>query len=278
MSTPNFEQIQSYGNVRTQLVDAAIAEFGQLLYDDMPREGVIALATAIGEKYSILGSELGAQWYDLCSELAGIECDPAEIAPIDTDTLNAMAEGAAASAKPGMIANAFESYLQNVINDSIRRTGDANLWRDYERGLSGGKWCRVPVGDTCAWCLMLASNGAWYKSKETALGENGDHYHSNCNCIAVYHADAESIRGYEKLAQYKRMYYDADNMRRANEKGSERYPDDLAYRIAIAKAEHAAREDKKEAEAKANGEFYAKRKWTNYNEDLIVMRYKYGLK
>ena len=277
MATPSYEQILSFGSTRTQLVEYAIEEFQYWVKQGLTEEELFSIATQLGEKYSLLGSELGAQWYDLCTQLAEIEAEPAELSPVSTEDINARVT-AAMNADPGLIDSVFNSYLQNVVNDSIRRTGDANLQRDYERGLAGGKWCRVPVGDTCAWCLMLASNGAWYKSKETALGTSPDHYHSDCNCVAVYHADAESIKGYGKLAEYKQMYYEADDTRRANKDGKESYPEDLAYRIAIAKAEHAAREEAKAEKAKEEGKFYQPIKWTNYNEDLIVMRYKYGLK
>jgi hypothetical protein len=231
----------------------------------------------LGEKYGLLGSELGAQWYDLCTQLAEIEAEPAELSPVSTEDINARVT-AAMSAEPNMLESVFNSYLQNVVNDSIRRTGDANLQRDYERGLAGGKGCRVPVGDTCAWCLMLASNGAWYKSKETALGTSPDHYHSDCNCVAVYHADAESVKGYEKLAKYKEMYYTADDMRIANNKGREKYPEELEKRVTAARVKFEAEEQAKYEEAKANGAYYNKKSWPKAKEDLIIMRYQYGLK
>ena len=64
------------------------------------------------------------------------------------------------------------------------------------------------------------------------------------------------------------MYYDADNIRRANASGQEDYPEELQSRIERAKAEHKAKYDAGETD----------KKWTVYNEDMIVMRYKYGLK
>ena len=242
MATPNYEQIQSFGLVRTQLVEAAVDELMDYLYDGISRDEVVAIAAEIAGKYAMLGEELGAQWYDLCTELAGIQAEPAVVAPI---------------------------------NDSIRSTGDANLWRDYERGLAGGKWCRVPVGDTCAWCMMLASNGAWYLSEESAKRTaDGDKYHDHCDCIAVYHADAENIRGYTKLYTYKRKYYDAENARQANDTGRTPYPDELKYRISQAEKEHKQREERRYIEALERGEEYEKKPWTVYNEDMIVMRWQ----
>lgn len=274
---PSYEQILSFGSTRTQLVEYAIEEFQYWVKQGLTEEELFSIATQLGEKYGLLASELGAQWYDLCTQLAEIEAEPAELSPVSTEDINARVT-AAMNAEPGLIDSVFNSYLQNVINDSIRKTGSDNLWRDYERGLAGGKWARVPVGETCAWCLMLASNGAWYLSEETALGTSADHYHNKCNCIAVYHADAESIKGYKELEKYKQMYYSASDMRIANSKGREKYPEELEERVDAARAKFEAEEQAKADEAKANGAFYNKKNWPKAKEDLIIMRYQYGLK
>ena len=115
---------------------------------------------------------------------------------------------------------------------------------------------------------MLASQGAWYLSEESAKGDAG-HYHDGCNCVAVYHTDAESIRGYSgQLAKYKSMYYEAENIREANDSGREPYPEELAKRIEAARIAHEIKFD--------NGE--TDKPWTQYNEDLIIMRDKFKLK
>ena len=275
---PSYEQILSFGETRTQLVEYAIEEFNYWVHEGMTKQELMQIATTIGEKYSLLGSELGAQWYDLCSQLAEIEAEPAELRTMTPQQVTESAQAAIDRAETGILEDVFRTYLQDVINNSIRATGDANLMRDYERGLSGGGWCRVPVGETCAFCLILASQGAWYKSKETALGTSPDHYHRGCNCIAVYHADANSIKGYKELEKYKQMYYGADDARIAHSKGKEPYPEELKRRIAEGKARHAALEEKKAMEYAERGEDYEKKPWTHTNEDLIIMRYQYGLK
>lgn len=275
---PSYEQILSFGSTRTQLVEYAIEEFNYWLHEGMTKQELMQIATTIGEKYSLLGSELGAQWYDLCSQLAEIEAEPAELRTMTPQQITESAQAAIDRAETGILEDVFKTYLQDVINNSIRETGDANLMRDYERGLSGGGWCRVPVGETCAFCLILASQGAWYKSEETALGTSPDHYHRGCNCIAVYHADANSIKGYKELEKYKQMYYGADDARIANSRGKNPYPEELKRRIAEGKARHAALEDKKAVEYAERGEDYEKKPWTHTNEDLIIMRYQYGLK
>lgn len=272
MATPNYEQIQSFGYVTDQLKQAAIDEFAAETAGMTDFDEIMAEAVRIAEKFSVLGSELGAQWYDLCAELAGVQVEAAELHAMDQEALESAARSTAAASHEPTVRDTFNYYLQNVINESIRATGDANLWRDYERGVKGGRWARVPVGDTCAWCLMLASQGAWYVSEKSALREDAGKYHRGCDCKAVYYADPESIQGYENLGKYKQMYYAAEDARIANARGREKYPEELAKRVSDAKKLHKERV----AEAEKRGE--EPPEWTKYNETLIVMRYKYGLK
>ena len=267
MATPNYEQVRSFGFVASQLKQAAVEEFASRIHDGMSVEDVTQTAVRIAEKYSMLGCELGAQWYDLCSELAGLDVDPAYLPDPDVETIENGAKAAAGASRRGDYG-AFNNFLNNMVMTSIRETGTANLWRDYERGLAPGRWARVPVGETCAWCLMLASQGAWYVSEQSALGKEAGHYHSDCDCIAVYHADAADIAGYSDLETYKEMYYEADNARIANKRGTNPYPDELKARIARAKEEHMARYDAGETDVK----------WAPVNEITIVMRYQNGLK
>lgn len=266
MPTPNYEQIQSFGNVSRQLVQMAVKEFSRLYMEGMTAEEVVDLMTLVAEKYGILGSELGAQWYDLCSRLANIDADPAELQPVDAEATRRRAQWHLEHNTGAQ--QAVGNFLESIIQDSIRSTGSANLWRDYTRGLVSGRWARVPIGDTCAWCIMLASQGAWYVSEESALGKEAGHYHDSCDCVAVYHADPDSIPNYSNLMQYKQMYYDAENARIANRDGTQEYDVELQERIDSARARH--REQYRDGETD--------KPWTKYNETLIVMRYQNGLK
>ena len=266
MPTPNYEQIQSFGNVSRKLIQAAINEFMRLYDESMPVDEIVSLMSTVGRKYGLLGSELGAQWYDLCSKLANIDAEPAELKPLSADATAKRAvwylENSTSSQQ------AIASYFHNVIQESIRTTGSDNLWRDYKRGIVSGKWARVPIGDTCAFCIMLASQGAWYVSEESALGKEAGHYHDGCDCIAVYHADPNNIPNYPDLIRYKEMYYDAENARIANENGTQAYDDDLQERIDRARAQH--RQSVEDGETDVP--------WSRTNETLIVMRYQNHLK
>ncbi|MFE2988632.1 hypothetical protein [Streptomyces sp. NPDC059262] len=41
------------------------------------------------------------------------------------------------------------------------------------------------TGTPCGWCAMLISRGPVYKSRESALFNDGDKYHDNCHCYAM---------------------------------------------------------------------------------------------
>lgn len=68
------------------------------------------------------------------------------------------------------------------------------------------RFARVPTGSyTCNFCMMLASRGFVYRTKQTA-GEY-DKYHAFCNCQIVPEFDTEgnkvSIEGYDPKALYE---------------------------------------------------------------------------
>lgn len=273
MATPSYRQVKAFSDMTKKLQDAAVADFLERIEDGMTVDEVMDAAREVAYKYRMLGSELGAQWYDLCAELAGVDVEAADLDVIDEEALAKraanVAKSAAAQINP---VESFTAFLQAQIAEEIRTTGMMNLRRDYERGTRGGRWARVPVGETCAWCLMLASNGTWYLSQKSAIyAQDGGKYHDDCNCVAVFYADAEDISGYSGIYRYKEMYYEADNRRRANATGRDPYPKELQERIDRAREERA----KKVREARAEGKDMEP--WDDTNEDLILMREMFGL-
>lgn len=55
-------------------------------------------------------------------------------------------------------------------------------------------FARVPKGeDACAFCIMLASRGAVYKTDTALLTKQGEDYHEGCSCtkLAVFDQDQE---------------------------------------------------------------------------------------
>ncbi len=109
-------------------------------------------------------------------------------------SMAATAAFAAAPQKYFLGADAFggesaeESLSEQVgrlARDQVARraneTTSHNVGRDSKKG---ARFARVPMGaHTCEFCMMLASRGFVYHTKETA-GEFG-HYHGDCRCKVV---------------------------------------------------------------------------------------------
>lgn len=68
----------------------------------------------------------------------------------------------------------------------------------------------MPRGDTCAFCITLASRG-WQKASKAALkGGHAEHIHANCDCEYAVRFDGKSgVAGYDS-DKYLKMYENAE--------------------------------------------------------------------
>ena len=61
-----------------------------------------------------------------------------------------------------------------------RKTTELTAWNGH------GSWARVAHPGACAFCMMLASRGFAYRTRETAgSGYSGAHYHDHCRCLVI---------------------------------------------------------------------------------------------
>lgn len=100
---------------------------------------------------------------------------------------------------------ALDYYLKQPARDTVFN----NCKRD--RNL-GARYARVPQGETtCDFCIMLASRGFVYRTKNSA-GDMGNDYHHSCDCLPVVSfVDNPSVPGYDPdyyYEQYKKMLDD----------------------------------------------------------------------
>lgn len=96
------------------------------------------------------------------------------------------------------------------------------------------QWAWIPNGDTCPFCLMLASQGWVNASKNVLKGNHCEHIHAHCDCtfaIAFKPSDTKKYPFYDPDKYYKR-YMDANGD--INAMRRDIYPD-------IAKARNARR-------------------------------------
>ena len=166
-------------------------------YEDAAIDYAYALATRYGEAAGAAACEM----YDAIAELQGANVPPA--VPAATATMGETAKAVKGTMKTGnvdIVADATGRLVKLVGVDTMQQ----NALRD------GAEWAWIPVGDTCAFCLTLASRG-WQKASKKAL-KNGhaEHVHANCDCTyAVRFDDGLDVQGYNPQ-KYLDMYENAD--------------------------------------------------------------------
>lgn len=106
--------------------------------------------------------------------------------------------------------------LPNGVSRLVKRAGADTSLRNAAR--DGAEWAWVPHGDTCPFCITLASNGWQNASDKVLKGGHAQHIHANCDCeFAIRFDHRTTVAGYDPekyLAQYNAAGGDINAMRR----------------------------------------------------------------
>ena len=171
-------------------------------HDVSTYEGTKALidyAYAVSTKYGEAAAELSCQLYDAIATASKAAVPAAE--PAATATYGEIAKtiyGTLASTKnPDAVGAAVGRSVKLASVDTLQQ----NALRD------GAEWAWIPAGDSCPFCIMLASNG-WQKASKKAI-KNGhaSHIHNNCDCTYCVRFDHETtVEGYGDGEEYFDIY------------------------------------------------------------------------
>ena len=204
---------KNYIGIQRRLSDRAATEMLAMLtkLSAQYEEGVITLeeyqnaaidyAYALATKYGEGAGSAACELYDAIAELQGANVPPA--VPADTATVSEAAKAVVGTMKTGndnIVASSVGRMVKLVGVDTIQK----NALRD------GAEWAWIPMGDTCAFCLTLASRGWQKASKKAIKGGHAEHVHANCDCTyAIRFKPNIDVEGYDPK-KYLDMYYDAD--------------------------------------------------------------------
>lgn len=152
------------------------------------------VSTTMGEA----SSAAAAQMYDNIARAAKVSVPVAEPAPTPT-------YGEVAKTINGMLKhNHSEDAIGSSIGRLVKRTGVDTTMKNALR--DGAEFAWVPHGDTCSFCIMLASNGWQHASKDLIKRGHAKHIHANCDCTFAIRFDGKSgVEGYNPQV-YKDMY------------------------------------------------------------------------
>lgn len=165
------------------------------------QDAMIDVAEAIVNKYGDASATLAAEFYDTIGQLAGRTLPPASPAdPATTEEIAKAVVGTAKSGNPDIVSGAVGRLVKMQGVDTTMQ----NAIRD------GAEWAWVPRGETCAFCIALASRGWQEASKKALKGGHAEHIHANCDCTYAIRFDRSSnVAGYDPDA-YREMWDDAE--------------------------------------------------------------------
>lgn len=187
---------------------------GQLMREYIDAHGtadtddLVAYAYGLVTKYGEGSAALACQMYEALAEAQGVHVPAAE--PAATASYGEVARMVSAT-KDQNPAN-----LPNGVSRLVKRAGADTTLKNAVR--DGAEWAWIPHGDTCPFCIMLASNG-WQKASDKVLkGGHTEHIHAHCDCeFAVRFRSDTTVAGYDPdkyYRQYREAGGDINKMRR----------------------------------------------------------------
>lgn len=167
------------------------------------RDYGIEVLTQAYRAYGDRAAYLACQWYDEAMGRLGFDVADAvlynevEESLVDRDArylARYLADGDTDRFISRMAAKAYD-HVSRAANGTMY--GNANRAADRAAGV---RYARVPSGrETCGFCLMLASRGFVYRSRERAgdVGGAFNSYHANCDCRVVVGDASTTVDGYD---------------------------------------------------------------------------------
>ena len=164
---------------------------------------LIEYAHGIVTKYGEASAELSCEMYDLMAETQGVVVPPAE--PADTATIDEVSRG--------VMYGKYHSpnQIPSIVGRQVRQAGADTMLKNAIRDQA--EWAWIPSGDTCAFCITLASRGWQKASKKVLKGDHAEHIHANCDCTFGIAFNEKGKREYDSIydpQKYEDMYYGAD--------------------------------------------------------------------
>ena len=161
-------------------------------------QALINYSNRVAAKYGNASASLAAMMYDVVADLEGIVLDPAELASLPK-------YGEVAKAVQGTLKTSQNpEEIAGAVSRLVKRTGQDTILQNAERDRAQFAW--IPAGDTCAFCITLASRGWQNMSKKALSGGHAEHIHSNCDCTyMIRHSKDFNVAGYNP-DKYKAQY------------------------------------------------------------------------
>ena len=163
-------------------------------------KALLDYAYALSQHYGQAIGALSCQMYEATAAAQGVIVPTAEVADLPDYGEVAKAIKGTKRQSPNNIPGTLARLVKQVGADTTLK----NAERD------GAQFAWVPHGDTCAFCITLASRGWQYMSKKALRNGHAEHIHAHCDCEYAVRFDGKStVAGYDP-DKYLEEYYDAN--------------------------------------------------------------------
>lgn len=163
-------------------------------------KALLDYAYALSQHYGQAIGALSCQMYEATAAAQGVIVPTAEVADLPDYGEVAKAVKGTKKQSPNNIPGTLARLVKQVGADTTLK----NAERD------GAQFAWVPHGDTCAFCITLASRGWQYMSKKALRNGHAEHIHAHCDCEYAVRFDGKStVAGYD-TDKYLEEYYDAN--------------------------------------------------------------------
>lgn len=197
------KRMASIDSAATKKVQEFIESYPGFSYDDPESmNALVEFSYGISTTYGEAAAELACEMYDAMAAASGVYLDPAvpALTPTYKEVNGTLRETSKISQN--------DEYISSRIGRLVKRTGADTTLQNAKRDRAEFAW--VPIGDTCAFCITLASQGWQYVSSKSFSKGHAEHIHGNCDCsYAVRFNKDTNIRGYNPQ-KYLDMYNDAE--------------------------------------------------------------------
>ena len=171
-------------------------------YANIPRNDIVAYAYALATKYGEASASLAADMYDTVALLSKASVPEAIVA--ETARIGDVGKAINGALKYSEDLEYVSSVVGRLVKQVSQDTTLQNALRD------GAEFAWIPAGETCAFCLTLASRGWQSASKNAVKNGHAEHIHANCDCCyAIRFNESTNVAGYHP-EEYLKMYQSAD--------------------------------------------------------------------
>lgn len=166
------------------------------------RNALIDYAYAVVTKYSEASGALAATWCEQIADIEGRKFLSALVA--DTPDYSDVAKIVNGILKTSNNTERISSAVSSLVK---RTAADTTL---QNASHFGAEYAWIPMGDTCAYCMELASYGWRKASKKMMEGHHAEHIHPNCDCqFAIRFNNNTRYKAYD-ADKYKKMFEEAE--------------------------------------------------------------------